>query len=270
MARSGIASRDQGRQLVRISPMIFDDVNRSAPAPDDSSLRRRHRSRRRHGDGEERRSRRRSTFESASKFSGQARDRGDRSTAAWLSMLAVLVIAVGGFALYLQHEKSSRTPLPGEAPSTLLLPFIDPFLAPLEMGTPGYEPEALDRVVAGLQSARSSANRDDSEVYSVAGTIASILREALEDRTRHLQRLVDLGSPVIGMSEGGAPKNAAMTETQKQHLELAVGVSWQRNSVTYRNRVEELWYRLLRLEQGRFRGGSASAAMVPPATAPNE
>ena len=252
--------------------MIFDDVNRPAPAPDNPSPRRRHRSRRRHGDGEERRSRRRSTFESASKFSGQARDRGDRSTAAWLSMLAVLVLAVGGFAFYLQQEKVGRTPLPGEAPSTLLLPFIDPILAPLETGTPGYEPEALDRVSAGLQTARSAANRDDSEVYSVAGTISSILQESLQDRTRHLQRLVDLGSPVIGLSEGGTPKNPEMTETQKQHLELAVGVSWQRNSVTYRNRVEELWYRLLRLEQGRFREGSASAAMVPPipASSPNE
>jgi len=252
--------------------MIFDDVNRPAPVPDDSSSRRRHRSRRRHGDGDERRSRRRSTFESASKFSGQTRDRGDRSTAAWLSMLAVLVLAVGGFALYLQNEKAGRTPLPGEAPSTLLLPFIDPILAPLETGNPGYDPEALVRVTSDLQTARGAANRDDSEVYSVAGTIASILQESLEDRTRHLQRLVDLGSPVIGLSEGGTPKNPEMTETQKQHLELAVGVSWQRNSVTYRNRVEELWYRLLRLEQGRFRAGSASPAMILPipASSPNE
>ena len=245
--------------------MIFDDINRPAPAREESQpRRRRRRSHRHHHDNEEGGRRRRSTFESASKFSGQGRDRGDRSTAAWLSMLAALVLAVGGFALYLQHEKSGRTPLPGEAPSTLLLPFIDPVLAPLETGNPGYAPEALNRLEAELQSARSSANRDDSEVYSVAGTIASILQESLQDRTRHLQRLIDLGSPVIGMSEGGAPKNAAMTETQKQHLELAVSVSWLRNSVTYRNRVEELWYRLLSLEQGRFREGSASPATVPP------
>jgi hypothetical protein len=52
-------------------------------------------------------------------------------------------------------------------------------------------------------------------------------------------------------------------EAERKHLELAVGVSWQRNSVTYRNRVEELWYRLLRLEQGRFRGGSAPQSMMP-------
>lgn len=187
-------------------------------------------------------------------------------------MLAVLVLAAGGFAFYLHHEKVSRTPLPGEAPSTLLLPFIDPILAPLETGTPGYDSESLNRTAAELQSAKTAANRDDSEVYSVAGTIASILQEALGDRTRHLQRLVDLGSPVIGLSEGATPKNPDITETQKQHFELAVGVSWQRNSVTYRNRVEELWYRLLRLEQGRFREGSASAAMVPPvpATSTNE
>ena len=249
--------------------MIFDDINRPAPAREENQpRRRRRRSHRHHHDSEERGRRRRSTFESASKFSGEGRDRGDRSTAAWLSMLAVLVLAVGGFAFYLQHEKGGRTPLPGDAPSTLLLPFIDPILAPLETGTPGYDSDALKRVAAELQSVRESVNRDDSEVYSIAGTIASILQESLDDRTRHLQRLVDLGSPVIGLSDGGAPKNPDMTETQKQHLELAVGISWQRNSVTYRNRVEELWYRLLRLEQGRFREGSAPQSMLPALPAP--
>lgn len=243
--------------------MIFDDINASPPS-DREPRRRRRRSHRHHRDGEDSHRRRRSSFESASKFTGEVRERGDRSAAAWLSMLAVLVLAVGGFAFYLHQQKTARTPLPGEAPSTLLLPFIDPILAPLETGTPGYDSDALNRVVAELQTARGAANRDDSEVYGVAGTIASILQEALQDRSRHLQRLVDLGSPVIGLREGGTPKNPEITETQKQHLELAVAVSWQRNSVTYRNRVEELWYRLLRLEQGRFREGSASAAMVPP------
>jgi len=45
-----------------------------------------------------------------------------------------------------------------------------------------------------------------------------------------------------------------------------VAVSWQRNSGTYRNRVEELWYRLLRLEQGRFRPGSAAMPEQPAET----
>jgi hypothetical protein len=242
--------------------MIFDDINRPAPPREERSRRRRSQSRHREQDNSRRR--RRSSFESASNFSGEVRDRGDRSTVAWLSMLAVLVLAVGGFALYLQQEKGSRTPLPGVSPSGRLLPFIDPVLAPLETGNVGYEPEALNRIAAELQAAKETAGRDDQEVYAVGGTIASILQESVQDRARHLQRLVELGSPVSGLSEGGQPSDPAKSETQIRHLELAVGVSWQRNSVAYRNRVEEMWYRLLHLEQDRFRGGSASAAMVPP------
>lgn len=241
--------------------MIFDDIKPSASPRDE--VPRRRRSSRRHHERESAHRRTRSSFESASHFSDGGRDRGDRSTVAWLSMLAFLVLVAGGFAFYLQQEKSRRTLLPGDAPSTLLLPFIDPVLAPLETGNIGYDPEALNRVAADLQAAKNAANLDDGEVFGVGGTIASILQESMQDRARHLQRLVDLGAPVIGMSEGSAPENPDMNETQKQHLELAVGVSWQRNSGTYRNRVEELWYRLLGLEQSRFRGGSASAAMVP-------
>jgi len=247
--------------------MIFDDINRADTSGAGSRRRRRHRSRRHQSEDESGPTRRRSSFERAAEFGHSGPDRGersDRSVLAWLSMLAALVLVAGGFAFYLQHEKSGRTSLPGAAPSTLLLPFVDPILAPLETGNAGCDSEALDRVAAELQAARVEVNRDDGEIYSVAGTMASILKEALEDRLRHLQRLIDLGSPVIGLSEGGAPKNPATSEVQRQHLELAIGVSWQRNSVTYRNRVEELWYRLLRLEQGRFREGSASAAMVPP------
>ena len=261
MAGSGDASRDQGRQLALIFPVIFDDINRPA-APAGAPHRRRRRSRRREADAIEH-PRRRSTFEAASNLLAPVRDRGDRSTAAWLWMLALLVVAVGGFAFFLQQQKSGRTALPGEAPSTELLPFIDPILAPLETGTAGYVPEDLVRVDADLQSKRDGVNRDDQEVFSVAVTIASILQEALQDRDRHLQRLIELGSPVIGVSEDAAPKTPAITEVQRQHLELAVGVSWQRNSGTYRDRVEELWYRLLRLEQGRFAGGSAPQSMMP-------
>lgn len=241
--------------------MIFDDIKPSASPRDE--VPRRRRSSRRHHERESAHRRPRSSFDSASHFSDRGRDRGERSTVAWLSMLAFLVLAAVGFAFYLQQEKSRHTLLSGDAPSTLLLPFIDTVLAPLETGNIGYDSESLNRVVADLQGAKNNANLDDGEVFAVGGTIASILQESMQDRARHLQRLVDLGSPVIGMSEGSAPKNPDMTETQKQHLELAVGVSWQRNSGTYRNRIEELWYRLLALEQSRFRGGSASAAMVP-------
>lgn len=244
--------------------MIFDDIKQPAPGGGDLSRRRRRRVHRSHGDRDESSRRRRSTFESASHFAGALPDRGDRSTAAWLSMLALLVLAAGGFAFYLHHAKQGFTTLPGDPPSTRLLPFIDPILAPLETGTSAYDSNTIARAVADLQSSKNAVNRDDGEVYGVAGTIASILQEALDDRNRHLQRLVDLGSPVSGLGDAGTPKNPNMTELQRQHFELAVGVSWQRNSGAYRNRVEELWYRLLRLEQGRFREGSASQAMVPP------
>lgn len=244
--------------------MIFDDVNRSSSsAPEPHRRRRRRRSSREHLSGESAHRRPRSNFEKASRLSESTVDRGDRSTAAWLWMLGVLVAITAGFAFYLQQQKAGRTPLPGEAPSERLLAFVDPILAPLETGTGGYDPAKLEEVTAQLQKENVAANLDDKEVYTTAATVASILQEAEQDRSRHMQRLVDLGSPVIGLSEGGAPKNPSMTDTQKQHLELAVGVSWQRNSGTYRNRVEELWYRLLRLEEGRFQGGSASAAMVP-------
>ena len=244
--------------------MIFDDVNRPSSAPEPPRRRRRRRSPREHASGAPEHRRSRSNFEKASRLSESTADRGDRSTAAWLWMLGLLVVITAGFAFYLQQQKAGRTPLPGEAPSERLLAFVDPILAPLETGTGGYDPAKLDEVTAQIQTDAAGANLDDREVYSTAATMASILQEAAQDRTRHMQRLVDLGSPVIGLSEGGAPKNPSMTEAQKQHLELAVGVSWQRNSGTYRNRVEELWYRLLGLEQGRFHGGSASPAMVPP------
>ncbi len=250
--------------------MIFDDVNSRSAEPDPPPPpRSRHRRSHRGSHKEEGRRRRRSTFESASKLSADTGARGDRSTAAWLWMLGVLVLATAGFAFFLQQQKAARTPLPGEAPSSRLLAFIDPVLAPLETGTGGYDAEQIAQAASQFQEERSAANLDDQEVYAAAGTVASILEEAAQDRARHLQRLADLGSPVLGLSEGATPKNPAMTENELRHLGLAVGVSWQRNSGTYRNRVEELWYRLIRLEQGRFRGGSASPAMVPePPTTP--
>lgn len=244
--------------------MIFDEVNRPSSAPEPHRRRRRRRSSREHSSGGREYRRPRSNFEKASRLSRSTADRGDRSTAAWLWMLGLLVLITAGFAFYLQQQKAERTPLPGEAPSERLLAFVDPILAPLETGAEGYDAAQLDQVAAQLQKDAAATTLDDREVYTTAATMTSILQEAAQDRARHMQRLVDLGSPVIGLSEGGAPKNPAMTDAQKQHLELAVGVSWQRNSGNYRNRVEELWYRLLRLEQGRFQGGSASAAMAPP------
>jgi hypothetical protein len=256
--------------------VIFDDLppsNRPPAASDGSSRRRRRRSSSAGEDSSPRHRRRsQSTFREASRLDVPAPRSQDRNNTAWLVVLALLVLSALGFAWFLHQERSAPYQLPGEAPSARLLPFIDPILAPLETGTAGYSPETLATLQSSLRAERQKVNLDDGEIHGTAATIAQILEEALADRDRHLARLLKLGSPV----EGLPPDPAARTdlpESERRHLELAVGISWQRNSGTYRNRVEELWYRLLRLEQGRFRGGSAPQSMMPdlPAnTPPNE
>ena len=196
------------------------------------------------------------------RFEEPRREKSDGNTVAWLWVLGLLVAAVLCFAWYLQQERSGALPLSGEAPSKRLMPFIDPILAPLETGAAGYSAASLADLQKAFREERAKLNRDDQEIHGAAATIAQILEEALADRDRHMQRLANLGSSVIDVS----PDPSARTdigEAERKHLELAVGVSWQRNSVTYRNRVEELWYRLLRLEQGRFREGSAPQSMTP-------
>jgi hypothetical protein len=186
----------------------------------------------------------------------------DRNHTAWLVVLGLLLLAALGFAWFLHQERSEPYHFLGNAPSPQLLPFIDPILAPLETGTTGYSPQSLAELQTAFRAERQNVNLDDQEIYSTAGTIAQILEEALADRDRHMERLVRLGSPV----EGIRPDPGARTdlpETERRHLELAISISWQRNSGTYRNRVEELWHRLLRLEQGRFRDGSAPQSMMP-------
>lgn len=252
--------------------MIFDDLNQPSrePAPAEPTRRRR---RRRSSSGEEssghrrRRSSSGSSFRDAARLEGTRRERSDGNTVAWLWVLGLLIAAVLGFAWYLQQERSGAPPLSGAAPSKRLMPFIDPILAPLETGATGYSEASLADLQKAFGEERAKLNRDDQEIQGTAATIAQILEEALADRGRHMQRLANLGASVIGVS----PDPSARTdigETERKHLELAVGVSWQRNSLTYRNRVEELWYRLLRLEQGRFREGSAPQSVVPPLPAP--
>jgi len=228
--------------------MIFDDVSRPA-APGASGQQRRRSSSERRRNGTT--SRRRRT---GSRISRDGSRHGDRNSAAWLWVLGLLILASFGFGLFLQQQKSGSTSLWGEAPSKRLVPFVDPILAPLEMGTSGYNPVELEKVSEALQSERNTVGLDDKEIYSTAGTLADILREAAADRARHLQRLAELGSPVIGMSEGGP-----LTETARRHHELAVDVSWQRNSGTYRNRADELLARLSRMEKGRFRSTASEA-----------
>jgi hypothetical protein len=240
--------------------MIFDDFNQPSRGDDSGSPRRRRRRRRSSSSGSA--EPHRSGDSPSPRFEEPARERTDGNVVAWLVVLALLVAGVLGFAWYLHGERSASRPLPGEAPSALLVPFVDPILAPLETGTSGYSADTLAAVEAGFRAERGKVNIDDREIYATAATIGQILQEAQADRQRHMERLVKLGAPVEGMApEPSAP--AALNEAERRHLELAVGISWQRNSGTYRNRVEELWYRLLRLEKGRFRTGSAPQAMMP-------
>jgi len=258
--------------------VIFDDIPPPAGAqpPSEGPSRRRRRRRSSSSSGEElpprrRRSGSQSTFREASRLDRPLRTAKDGNNTAWLVVLVLLVLAALGFAWFLQQERSAPYQLPGEAPSAQLLPFIDPVLAPLETGTTGYSPQSLGELQTAFRAERQKVNLDDQEIYGTAATIAQILEEALADRERHMERLVKIGSPVEGV-ELSLGARTDLPETERRHLELAIGISWQRNSGTYRNRVEELWYRLLRLEQGRFRMGSAPQSMIPelPATTPTD
>jgi len=248
--------------------MIFDESDQP-PAPPTSAEPSRRRRRRRSSSGSESSGRRRgkgsSSFSEAVRLDDPPRSRTDGNAKAWLWVLGLLLVATLGFTWFLQQERPTSRPLQGEAPSTKLAPFIDPILAPLETGVTGYSNEGLADLQSEFRLEGEKTGPDDGEVYGTAATMAQILQEALEDRERHMQRLVKLGVPLAGM----VPDRQARTdlpETERRRLELAVAVSWQRNSGTYRNRVEELWYRLLRLEQGRFRPGSATMPEQPDET----
>jgi hypothetical protein len=234
--------------------MIFDNVNPTR-SPDSSGVRRRRSSCEDRPESGAGRRRRPSTFEQASRLPGDTRIPNDRNTKSWFWVLGILIVAVLGLSWFLQEQKSSPRVVSGDAPSVILSPCIDPVLAPLVTGVSAYGSESFGELGARFRADRTKANRDDQEIYSTAATIADILREATEDRSRHLQRLQDLGS-----KERDVSKVPSLSKTERQHLELAIDVSWQRNSGGYRNRVEELWARLLRLEHGRFQ----SAPSAPP------
>ncbi|MDA1204086.1 MAG: hypothetical protein O3A75_07295 [Verrucomicrobia bacterium] len=247
--------------------MIFDDHNPPVPPPG-SPEPSRHR-RRRSSSGSESSGRRRSgtssSFREAVRLDDLPRSRPDGNAKAWLWVLGLLLVATLGFTWFLQQERPASRPLQGEAPSTKLAPFIDPILAPLEIGVTGYSTESLADLQSEFRLEGEETGPSDREVYSTAATMAQILQEALADRERHMQRLVKLGVPLAGMVPDRQTRTD-LPETERRRLELAVAVSWQRNSGTYRNRVEELWYRLLRLEQGRFSPGSATMAEQPAET----
>ena len=259
--------------------MIFDDINKppADPPSGEGRLRRRSSSSADAADGPVRRRRRRrgserSTFREAARLDQAAPRSGGRSHLTWLWVLGLLIAAVAGFALFLQKEKTAPTRLSGEAPSTLLLPCIDPLLAPLEMGPAGCDPASLAVLQEMFREQRRQLNRDDGEIYAVAGTIAQILEESAVDRERHLERLARLGSRGVGLTPDPLAR-PDLSENERRHFEMAVTVSWQRNSGSYRNRLEELWLRLLGLERGRFSSGSAPAHMVgdlPPPYTPHD
>lgn len=261
--------------------MIFDDDNfagRHRSAGDTSSGRRRSRRRRSTSskedgfsghdsvEGHHHRQRAsssgRSRFEKAASLEEVPRQRGDANHIAWLWVLGLLVILTLGFGWYLQQEKSGVNHLIGDPPSARLEPLIDSLLAPLEIGQPVIQAEALEELEKLFRDARETARLDDKDIFATAATLAQILREAAEDRERHSKRLLKLGSPVSGYFPDPSARTD-LPEAERKHLELAVSISWQRNSVQYRNRVEELWRRLLRFEQGRFQSSGAPPTLWP-------
>lgn len=235
--------------------MIFDDLNPPSreTAPSEPARRRRRR---------RRTSRSSPSFREAAPLSEPPAEDSGGNAAAWLAVLGLLIAIALGFAWYLHKERGAPGKLAGAAPSTMIMPFIDPILAPLETGVIPQGAGDLSSIEETLAAERTKVGLDDQEVYSTARTLTQILSEAATDRQNHLERLLKLGSPVIGMpADPGARTD--LGEAERKHLELAVGISWQRNSTTYRNRVEELWYRLLRLERGRFYSSSAPQSMIP-------
>lgn len=243
--------------------MIFDDINHPSRDEDRRVSARRGSDYRqeqpasRHS-GRRKKRRRSKSFEQATRLQHPDYRHRDRGNIAWLWVLGLLVMAAIGFGWYLHQDRSAPFQLSGEAPTTLLVPYIDPILAPLETGATGYSAESLSELASRFHSEREKLNLDDKEIFATAITITQILQEALEDRGRHIERLLRLGSAVEGASIDPAEVRVGISEAERKHLELAVAISWQRNSVTYRNRIEELWARLLRMEYGRFRVGSDS------------
>lgn len=230
--------------------MIFDDLDQPAgDRPPGSSRRRRRRSHRAAS------SPRQGLADRAEQASGPRPPRRDPGATAWLVVLVLLVLGGAGFGWYVYGQQKALRPLDGEAPSSLLWPLLDPVLAPLETGMSGYGEESLARLEDGFRAASAGVHPVDREIYTVASNVGLVLREALADRARHIDRLVKLGEPVEGAVSGSAAPDA-----NDRHLQLAVGVSWQRNSVAYRNRLEQLWHRLLRLEKGRFPPGAAGTS----------
>lgn len=241
--------------------MIFDDTTppperREPPREEPVETRRRRRRSSPSGSSGGRRRSSRSSFDEAMRLEAPRPPAAEPNHIAWLWVLGLLIVAVLGFSWYLHANGPKVAKLPGGAPSGSLKPYIDPVLAPLEAGQAGFSTSSLDELAGRFRNERAVVEGEAKEIYSMAITMAEILREALADRERHLERMGQI-----------AGRANAITTNERKHLELAVSVSWQRNSGAYRDRLEELWGRVTRMEYGR---GSAPAVITPSAPEPAE
>lgn len=230
--------------------MIFEDFSNEKAEDvggEDSGGQRRSRRRRRRSSGEGRegggrRRRRRSNFDAATYLPDRPSTRDHGSSRAWFWVLGLLILAALGFGFALHIRQSASQPLGGDPPSSSLQPFVDPVLAPLETGMAGCPQGALEGLERRLQVERARAGAPDQEIYRLASVITRLLADAEADRAKHLERLAEL--------EKQSPSE--LPAYKRQQFAAAVSVSWQRNSVEYRNRLEELWIRLSNVETGRF------------------
>lgn len=241
--------------------MIFEDFSNEkveGASGDDARGQNRSRRRRRRSSGEERgegsgrRRRRRSSFDEATLLPDRPATRDRASSRAWFWVLGLLVAASLGFGFALHLRQNESRPLGGDPPSSSLQPFVDPVLAPLETGMAGCPQGALGDLEQRFQAERARAEVQDQEIYQLASVIALLLADAEADRGKHLERLADL--------EKQPPSE--LPSYKRQQFAAAISVSWQRNSVEYRNRLEELWIRLSNVETGRF--GAAPTLMDQP------
>jgi hypothetical protein len=170
-----------------------------------------------------------------------------------LMVICILTLCLVLLPKIFQRDDSSSAILPalilGEPPSVQLAPCFAPILAPLKEGASLCDSETISRVLSSLRAGGIDAADIDKEIYSTAVDTALVLQEALEVRNRHLEKLAKSGDSDLAGNE-------------RQHLDLAVDVSWRRNVETYLNRSQKLFLRLLRLEKNRFRSESAPVPSV--------
>ncbi len=163
-----------------------------------------------------------------------------RTNTFWVGMLVLLIVAALGFGAWMHFRQVQKEPLAMEAPSTSLEGFFDPVFAPLETGPLPYDFHRMEELAEEFRQQAERVGIDDRDIFTTAIALCGVLRDAIEDRATHLEKLAR-----IAEAEPDANK--------VRHLELAVSVSWQRNSASFRDKAERLWTKLAQLEAGRFR-----------------